>query len=91
VTGVPWATCAHGIRLPSASPANVRPRPRWHSEPMTEPTATPTNGPLADIVVVDLSRALAGPQAGMMLGDMGARVAETGHPTLFFSSTDGWI
>ena len=34
----------------------------------------PVRGPLADIVVVDLSRALAGPQAGMMLGDMGARV-----------------
>ena len=32
------------------------------------------NSPLHDIVVIDLSRALAGPQAGMMLGDMGARV-----------------
>lgn len=30
--------------------------------------------PLQDIVVIDLSRALAGPHATMMLGDMGARV-----------------
>ncbi|MFN8193657.1 MAG: CoA transferase [Nocardioidaceae bacterium] len=31
-------------------------------------------GPLSDILVVDLTRALAGPQAAMMLGDLGARV-----------------
>jgi crotonobetainyl-CoA:carnitine CoA-transferase CaiB-like acyl-CoA transferase len=31
-------------------------------------------GPLAGLVVVDLSRALAGPHAAMMLGDLGARV-----------------
>jgi crotonobetainyl-CoA:carnitine CoA-transferase CaiB-like acyl-CoA transferase len=30
--------------------------------------------PLADVLVVDLTRALAGPQAAMMLGDLGARV-----------------
>ena len=30
--------------------------------------------PLDDLVVLDLTRALAGPQASMMLGDMGARV-----------------
>src|ERR1700738_5575162 len=32
------------------------------------------DGPLAGYVVVDLTRALAGPHAGMMLGDLGARV-----------------
>jgi crotonobetainyl-CoA:carnitine CoA-transferase CaiB-like acyl-CoA transferase len=32
------------------------------------------NGPLSDVLVVDLTRALAGPQASMMLGDLGARV-----------------
>lgn len=32
------------------------------------------SGPLDGITVIDLSRALAGPQAGMMLGDLGARV-----------------
>jgi formyl-CoA transferase len=37
-------------------------------------------GPLADIVVVDLSRALAGPHAAMMLGDLGARVVKVETP-----------
>jgi crotonobetainyl-CoA:carnitine CoA-transferase CaiB-like acyl-CoA transferase len=32
------------------------------------------HGPLSDLVVLDLTRALAGPQAAMMLGDLGARV-----------------
>jgi crotonobetainyl-CoA:carnitine CoA-transferase CaiB-like acyl-CoA transferase len=36
--------------------------------------ATSTSAPLAGVVVVDLSRALAGPQATMMLADLGARV-----------------
>jgi len=38
------------------------------------------NGPLDGIVVVDLSRALAGPHAGMMLGDLGARVIKVEAP-----------
>ena len=33
-------------------------------------------GPLQDVLVVDLSRALAGPHATMMLGDLGARVVK---------------
>ena len=37
-------------------------------------------GPLAGLVVVDLSRALAGPHAAMMLGDLGARVIKVEHP-----------
>jgi crotonobetainyl-CoA:carnitine CoA-transferase CaiB-like acyl-CoA transferase len=37
-------------------------------------------GPLDGIVVVDLSRALAGPHAGMMLGDLGARVIKVENP-----------
>jgi crotonobetainyl-CoA:carnitine CoA-transferase CaiB-like acyl-CoA transferase len=37
-------------------------------------------GPLADVVVVDLSRALAGPHAAMMLGDLGARVIKVESP-----------
>ncbi|MFJ6415377.1 CaiB/BaiF CoA transferase family protein [Paeniglutamicibacter sp. NPDC091659] len=41
--------------------------------PAASQTAT-ARGPLRGITVVDLSRALAGPHAGMMLGDLGARV-----------------
>jgi formyl-CoA transferase len=37
-------------------------------------------GPLDGIVVVDLSRALAGPHAAMMLGDLGARVIKVEAP-----------
>ncbi|SOE03835.1 CaiB/BaiF CoA transferase family protein [Blastococcus haudaquaticus] len=44
---------------------------------MTEPSAS---GPLAGTLVVDLSRALAGPQATMMLADMGARVIKVETP-----------
>ena len=38
------------------------------------------SSPLEDIVVVDLTRALSGPQAAMMLGDMGARVIKVESP-----------
>ena len=37
-------------------------------------------GLLSDLVVVDLTRALAGPHAGMMLGDLGARVIKVETP-----------
>lgn len=37
-------------------------------------------GPLGDIVVIDLTRALSGPHAGMMLGDLGARVIKVETP-----------
>ncbi|HEY5852748.1 MAG TPA: CoA transferase [Aldersonia sp.] len=39
-----------------------------------------TVGPLNDVVVLDLSRALAGPIAAMMLGDLGARVIKIETP-----------
>ncbi|MDI2124721.1 CaiB/BaiF CoA transferase family protein [Yinghuangia seranimata] len=38
------------------------------------------SGPLCDLIVLDLSRALAGPHAAMMLGDMGARVIKVESP-----------
>src|SRR6478672_7820166 len=37
-------------------------------------------GPLEGVLVVDLTRALAGPHAAMMLGDMGARVIKVESP-----------
>jgi len=39
-----------------------------------------TEGPLSDLIVLDLTRALAGPHAAMMLGDMGARVIKVEPP-----------
>ena len=46
------------------------------------------SAPLEDITVVDLSRALAGPHAAMMLGDMGARVIKVESPA--GDDTRGW-
>src|SRR6478752_9083822 len=47
------------------------------------------HGPLSDIVVVDLSRALAGPHATMMLADQGARVIKVEAPGRG-DDTRGW-
>lgn len=47
------------------------------------------SGPLAGTVVVDLTRALAGPHAGMMLGDLGARVIKVETPGTG-DDTRGW-
>ncbi|WP_426245808.1 CaiB/BaiF CoA transferase family protein [Nocardioides sp. LHG3406-4] len=46
-------------------------------------------GPLADLLVVDLTRALAGPHATMMLGDLGARVIKVETPD-GGDDTRGW-
>src|SRR5690242_729662 len=50
---------------------------------------SPVSAPLEDITVVDLSRALAGPHAAMMLGDMGARVIKVESPGTG-DDTRGW-
>lgn len=55
-----------------------------------EAAVTPNyEGPLAGTVVVDLSRALAGPHAAMMLGDLGARVVKVETPD-GGDDTRGW-
>lgn len=49
-------------------------------QPRLEPANTGRGQPLDGVVVVDLSRALAGPHAAMMLGDLGARVIKVENP-----------
>ena len=39
-----------------------------------------STGPLDGLLVIDLTRALAGPHAAMMLGDLGARVIKVENP-----------
>lgn len=48
---------------------------------MSTSETTARSGPLSGYTVVDLSRALAGPHAGQMLGDLGARVIKVENPT----------
>ncbi|TFD73374.1 CoA transferase [Cryobacterium sp. Sr8] len=57
----------------------------------TETTQAPgtSEGPLAGYLVVDLSRALAGPHASMMLADLGARVIKVENPESG-DDTRGW-
>lgn len=52
-------------------------------------TAMTRNGPLADVLVLDLSRALAGPHATMMMGDLGARIIKVETPR-GGDDTRGW-
>src|SRR3712207_1966619 len=60
----------------------TRPDPRREGVP-------PVSGPLDGVLVVDLTRALAGPHAGMMLGDLGARVIKVENPGSG-DDTRGW-
>src|ERR1700760_2018260 len=55
----------------------------------TRPFAAEPTGPLDGLVVVDLTRALAGPHAAMMLGDLGAEVVKVENPD-GGDDTRGW-
>jgi crotonobetainyl-CoA:carnitine CoA-transferase CaiB-like acyl-CoA transferase len=50
------------------------------SEPIRSPTDSQREGQLSDLLVIDLSRAVAGPHAAMMFGDLGARVIKVEQP-----------
>jgi formyl-CoA transferase len=58
---------------------------------MSSPISSPTQptGPLDGLVVIDLTRALAGPHAAMMLGDLGADVVKVENPR-GGDDTRGW-
>src|SRR5215210_3247485 len=56
---------------------------------MSHESTPQPEGPLAGYLVVDLSRALAGPHAGMMLADLGARVIKVENPGAG-DDTRGW-
>jgi crotonobetainyl-CoA:carnitine CoA-transferase CaiB-like acyl-CoA transferase len=49
-------------------------------EPNRSPADSHREGPLSDLLVIDLSRAVAGPHAAMMFGDLGARVIKIEKP-----------
>jgi crotonobetainyl-CoA:carnitine CoA-transferase CaiB-like acyl-CoA transferase len=59
------------------------------NEPNPATQGTATSGPLANTTVIDLTRALAGPHATMMLGDLGARVIKVETPD-GGDDTRGW-
>jgi crotonobetainyl-CoA:carnitine CoA-transferase CaiB-like acyl-CoA transferase len=55
----------------------------------TLPSPSQPSGPLDGLVVIDLTRALAGPHAAMMLGDLGADVVKVENPR-GGDDTRGW-
>jgi len=67
----------------------VSPGPHDPPSPTEDQPGEGGHGPLAGTVVIDLTRALAGPHAAMMLGDLGARVIKVETPGTG-DDTRGW-
>ena len=65
------------------------PRRGWAQTKEAADDGSLDDGPLSDLVVLDLTRALAGPHAAMMLGDLGARVIKVETPG-HGDDTRGW-
>ena len=51
-----------------------------HTEVNEDPRSSEREGQLSDLLVIDLSRAVAGPHAAMMLGDLGAKIVKVEQP-----------
>src|SRR4051795_3479923 len=89
-TSTATASAGRSSATPPSSP--VRSWPGWcSSSPAGSRTERRTHvtGPLDGVLVVDLTRALAGPHAAMMLGDLGARVIKVENPGSG-DDTPGW-
>src|SRR4051812_16735340 len=85
-----------GPARPAGANPHLQPEDRLMTSPSNERDAVQTSGgngqaagPLSGTVVVDLTRALAGPHAGMILGDLGARVIKVETPGTG-DDTRGW-